>query len=89
MVECGHPWRRLRTVLGALKIQKKSLQLEQKASAEEGTCRVSSWPLGDPIVYDTVLPGEDQPGVSPDEAAFFKENGFLVKVSVGLRCSLL
>ena len=43
---------------------------------------MSSWPLGDPIVYDGVLSGEDQPGVSPEEAVFFKENGFLVKVGL-------
>jgi len=52
------------------------------ASAES---RVSSWPLGDPVVYDQVLPGEDRPGISPEEASFFKEHGFLVKVGLYLR----
>eukprot|EP01043_Picozoa_sp_COSAG02_P047820 COSAG02_NODE_4624_length_5152_cov_23.466653_5_plen_114_part_00 len=58
------------------------------ASTAEQSSRVSSWPLGDPIVYDGVLSGEDQPGVSPEEAVFFKEHGFLVKVSLSLHSAL-
>ena len=50
------------------------------AADDDDDPRVSSWPLGDPLVYSEELPGADTPGISPEEAAFFRENGFCVKV---------
>lgn len=44
--------------------------------------RVSTSALGDPLVYDLQLAGDDAPGCSADEAAFFRENGFIVKRSL-------
>ena len=61
--------------------------LRSAAAAEAGQ-RVSSWPLGDPVIYAEQLPGEDQPGISPAEAAFFRENGFVVKRRLFSRESL-
>ena len=60
----------------------------RSAAAAEAGGRVSSWPLADPVVYAEQLPGEDQPGISPAEAAFFRENGFVVKRRLFSRESL-
>ena len=50
--------------------------------------RLSAWPLGDPLVYTGALPGATEPGISPEEASFFKENGFIVKRGLLSRESL-
>ncbi len=84
-VDHGGRYRRLAAVLDGVQqrcavVNDGAMLHAGLASAEQS--RVSSWPLGDPIVYNEVVPGEDHPGISPEEAEFFKENGFLVKVSL-------
>ena len=50
--------------------------------------RVSTWPLGDPLVYSESVPGEGAPGLSREEAAHFKEHGFIVKRGLLARAAL-